>query len=167
MKGRCRCSGFFILSNRGETAVSRGTAILLAVIALVVGLAAWLIPVIKQRFIGDSYSVKVEILQCEEGEVEPVGYRTIVKMNIIFPIGSAPPGPSGNLFIRGENGNDIDVSWPTGHPFFVSEDNFDQGVTKWTLQDVYMPASFRRGTLRNNVKDLAAIWLPEPKLITD
>jgi hypothetical protein len=148
--------------------VSRGTLILLAVLVLVIGLAAWLIPVIKQRFIGDSFGVKVEIAQVEEGIIdEKLGLRTIVKMNIIFPLGSAPPGPQGNLFIRGENGSDIDVSWPASSPFFVSEDNFDQGITKWTLQDVYMPAGFRRGTLRNNVKDLAAIWLPEPKLIAE
>jgi hypothetical protein len=143
--------------------VTRGTAIILAVIALLAALAAWGLPVLKQKLLGESFSVKVEIVSVEEDDIPPLGMCTVVSMNIIFPIGNAPAKPQGNLFIRGENGAEVKMDWPQP----VVEDNFDKGTTKWTLQDVYFPLNFRRGTLRNNVRDLASIWLPEPVINTE
>ena len=140
--------------------MSRGTAILLAIIVVLVGLFAWLVPVIKQRMLGDSFSTKIEVLSVEEDEIEPVGIRTIVTMNIIFPIGNAPDKPQGNLFIRGEDGKNVEVDWPSP----LIEDNYDKGTRKWTLTDVYLPINFRQGTLHNGVKDLCPVRLQEPKI---
>ena len=135
--------------------LSRGLFFFIIAMVAVAVFFYWGIPLLKQKFIGKSLQVRINVTWAfEDHEIEGPGgelvSRTIVGMEILFPMGGAPENTA-ELIVRGDDGRTIEVNWGTD---IVREDMPDQSVTRWLIKDAYFPSGFRHGMLCNKVRDL-------------
>ena len=144
--------------------MSRGMITLIAIIAMLAVLGMWAAPAVK-RMLGlqTSFLVKCNILNAVDDPAVPFGKddtvpRTIVDMEIIFPMGGAPENLQ-ELEVRSDDGQSV-AEFP---PAYESEsgDQPEKGVTRWVLKDVYFPMGFRQGKLRNKYRELCNIMLTD------
>jgi len=139
----------------------RGLIIFVIVVFAVSTAIYWAAPAIKERFIGDSLQVKIKYLKVYDNrEVESNEgslARTVVDMEISFPIGSAP-----------EHVEDLRVTDNKGQPlkedvFFdqpVIREDYDHKVTCWRMT-MYLPFGFREGKLWSKTRELAEVKFPQ------
>jgi len=141
--------------------VSRGWIIAIVLAVVIAALYFWIIPEIKQRYLGDSMQVHYKILNAADDRNVPYKgndtgvARTIVDMELYFPMGSAPESTH-DLEVTGDDGKPVEVNWP---PDTEATDLPSERTTKWILKDVYFPYGWRVGTLRNKYRDLCTIKL--------
>lgn len=128
--------------------MSRGLLITIGIVIAFSVFMVWGVPALKNRFIGGSKQVKVEIVSAEDDyDIDLNGKsvsRTVVSMIIDFPMGRAPDNPS-ELKIKDTTGRPVDVAWSQPD----KADNDDQQITRWTFREVFLPIGFREGMLAN------------------
>lgn len=138
----------------------RWMVILLSATAAIAAFGFWGLPWLKQAMFGESRQTLVKITMAVDDFEVRQGTRTVSKtvvgMEIDFPMGSAPENTS-ELKVKGDEGQILDVIWP---PPDSQEDIPDKGVTRWVFKEVYFPINFRQGALWNQYRELAYIKLP-------
>jgi hypothetical protein len=144
--------------------ISRGTVIVLVLTIAITAMAIWGVPAIKRALIGQSYQVRVvpitvntEEFEDAEGDIIP---RTVAKLEIFFPMGSAPERLE-ELKVLDEEGRTVDVYFSPPD----REDLPDTGVTRWEIKEAIFPHNFRKGQLHNAVRQLTVFWFPEPPYV--
>lgn len=141
--------------------MSRGLFIFLCVVALIAIFGFWGLPVLKQKLFGESLTTRVEITSAVDAfDVEFKGKsvsRTVVDMNIFFPMGSAPENVK-ELQMIAEDGRTVETNWKLES----REDIPEKGLTKWVTR-AYFEIGFRAGTLKNKYRDLCFIRLTNVK----
>jgi len=147
--------------------VPRSVVIFLLVVAGIAVFGFWGLPFIKERLFTDSLQTMVNVLGVPEEnfDVEFKGQsvsRTIVDMEIIFPMGRAPENVN-ELQVVNELGELVEVNWTRPE---TREDIPEKGVTRWVIKPVFFPIGFRKGTLKNKYSDLCVIQLPAVKPAT-
>lgn len=136
----------------------RGIALTVLGLVLAAGLCYWGLPHIYRKFVGESLQVRVKYLRAED--VDGIEYkdalvsRTVVDMQIMFPLGTAPERAS-LLVVRNDTGNPVTVNWEAP----AVQDDDDQRVTRWTVR-AFLPLGFRYGRLCDQVRDLGPLRLP-------
>jgi hypothetical protein len=138
--------------------VSRGLVIAIGVVIAFSIFMVWGVPALKNKFIGGSKQVKVEIVSAEDDyDIDLNGRsvsRTVVSMIIEFPMGRAPDNAS-ELKVKDVTGKPVEVAWSQPD----KADNDDQQITRWTFREVFLPIGFREGMLANQYTDLYPIRL--------
>lgn len=150
-----------IFGNRRGVAISRGTVVAGVVLALVAVFYFFIIPALKEKFIGASFQViATPIMAFEANDIPYKGEtvsRTVVSLEIRFPMGRAPGGLS-ELEVTGDDGQAVPVSWPpTIDP--ESGDLPEKAITRWVIKEAYFPIGFKQGKLRNKYGDLCVFRL--------
>ncbi len=134
--------------------------IILLLLAALIALGVWGVPVLKRKFLGESFQVRAAIVRAFEDPEVKIGddtvRRNIVDMEIIFPMGRAPQSKE-ELKIVDDDDRPVEVYWSTPPE---REDNVDKGITRWFLREVFFPVEFRQGKLRNATSDLTYIRMP-------
>ena len=142
--------------------MSRGLAIFLGIVALIGVFGFWGLPVIKQKLFGESLTTRVEIVSAVDAfDVEYKGKsvsRTVVEMDIYFPMGSAPENAK-ELQMVSEDGRAVESNWTLAS----REDIPEKGLTKWMVRPAFFEIGFRAGMLKNKYRDLCFIRLTNVK----
>ena len=142
----------------------RGLVIFLSIVAAVAVLGIWGLPWLKQTMFGESRQTLVNILSAEDdyeveqatGTGKKIVSKTVVGMQIDFPMGSAPENTS-ELKVKSDEGKFLDVIWVGPE---TKEDNPDKGISRWTFREVFFPMGFRQGALWNQYRELCYFKLP-------
>jgi hypothetical protein len=142
--------------------VPRGLVIFLSIVAGIGIFGFWGLPYFKQKLFGESLQTRVNIISAIDSyDVEFKGKsvsRTVVDMEIFFPMGGAPENKN-ELTVTGEDGKPVTVNWQGPES---KEDIPEKGLTKWTIRG-YFEIMFRAGMLRNKYRDLCFIRLTDVK----
>ena len=138
----------------------RGLVIFLSICVLVAVFGFWGLPWLKQAMFGESRQTVVTVtMAVDDYEVQYKGRsvsRTVVGLQVDFPMGSAPENTS-ELKFKSDEGQVLDVFWP---PPESRDDIPDKGVTRWVFREVFFPIGFRQGALWNQYRELYYIKLP-------
>lgn len=140
--------------------MTRGLFYFLIALCGIAALLYWGVPAVMQTFIGQSLLVRVNVTQAfEDPEVElkngELVSRTIVGLEILFPMGGAPENV-GELTVHDDEGRVVDINWGSR---IEREDLPDQKITRWVIKEAFFPSGFRHGMLCNKVKDLVYLKL--------
>ena len=137
--------------------------IVIIVIAAVLAAAVYFgIPALKRSFIGNSLQTRVKILvaeddpNCQTQKGDERIPKTVLEMEIYFPMGAAPEGVN-DLNVTDDNNQELDVTWTPAE----KEDLPDQALTRWHIREAYFPFGFRQGTLREKTKELTYFKVPQ------
>jgi len=138
--------------------VPRGLVIFLVSVTVIAVLGFWGLPYVKNKMFGESLQTSVKILGVPEEnfDVDFNGQsvsRTIVDLEILFPMGRAPENHK-ELFVVSESGAPIEVNWTRPE---TREDIPEKGITRWVIKPAFFPIGFRKGILRNKYSDLCTI----------
>jgi hypothetical protein len=139
------------------------TRIVIIVIALVIAALVYFgIPALKRSFIGNSLQTRVKILvaeddpNCQTLKGDEKIPKTVLEMDIFFPMGSAPENVT-DLNVTDDSNQQLEVIWTPAE----KEDLPDQALTRWHIREAYFPFGFRQGTLREKTKDLTYFKVPQ------
>ena len=134
--------------------------IFVLVVAAIIGVIFLVVPALKRSLWGNSFTVRANVLQAEEdSNVDFKGEtvaQTVVDMEIIFPMGSAPDNTD-EFNVKDDNGN-VTVYWSP--PKIEKEDIPEKGITRWRLKEVFFPIGFRQGWIRQKDHELCYLKLP-------
>jgi len=132
--------------------------IIISIVLVLSGIMFFVVPSLKRKFIGDSLETRYRVLNWEDSyDVligEQVVSRTVVEMELIFPMGSAPAHYN-ELEVRDDAGEPIQVK------FLPPEktDDEDKRETRWYMKTVFFPIHFRQGMLRIKMRPLVYLRL--------
>ncbi|MCY3022178.1 MAG: hypothetical protein NTW87_24465 [Planctomycetota bacterium] len=145
--------------------MNRGMAIFLAVVVAVVALGFWGLPVLRDKLFGASMKASVKVIMAvDDYEVQTqiknqTVSRTVLGLEIVFPMGSAPDSIK-DLQVVDVEGHPVPVDWTRQE----TEDNPEQRITRWTIREAFFPLGFRRGVLKSKYRDLGDICVQQVPL---
>lgn len=144
--------------------MTKATFYYLLALGLILGFAIWAIPAVKRKLLSGSNQVTVKQLSVADMDFEDADGdlmpKTVVKLEIYFPMGSAPEVVK-ELSIVDDDGRTVEAIWSTPD----REDLPDKGVTRWAINELILPRGFRQGQLRNKVRELVFIRLEKPGFV--
>ena len=141
--------------------MQRGPVFIAIALLVVIAGGYFVVPFVKRSFIGNSLQTRIKILAAEDDpkaqrgdEIIP---KTILEMEIYFPMGAAPEHIE-DLNVIDESNQQIEVLWKEP---IEKEDLPEQALTRWRIREAYFPMGFRQGTLREKQKELQYFKVPQ------
>lgn len=139
--------------------MSRGMFIFIVIAVLLSAIMLWVVPAMKRKILGESLETRYRVLNWEDSYDVQIGEqivaRTVVELEITFPMGSAPAHHN-ELEVRDDAGEPIPV---VIYPPPEKTDDEDKRETRWYLKSVYFPIHFRQGLIRTKHRPLVYLRL--------
>jgi hypothetical protein len=142
-----------------RTVLKTGVILFVVGLGVILGLLCWGVPELKRRFIGEALQVKMVFTMSEDNNSveldDAIVSRRVTIVDIFFPMGSEP-GNTGELEVRNEKGQHVDVTWDKPEVTPLE----DSRQTKWHIQYAFFPVGFQKGVLWNKTRELCRFTIP-------